>query len=214
MGTEQQAAWTIVFALVAPRIPNLRRQIERRIPARLRNLISIDDILQEVYITVRRNTGRFPPDGDQAVDRWLAVIVTSRAADALRYARRRREWTGRSNPCWIARRVSSLSAMFNHLGVPVRTPSQVFGQTEAAERVRSAMAELNYARRTAMLMHYREGLTCSQIAQRMGRSESAVSDLLFRGRRQMHRALGSPTKYFTDARTDEWGRDCQQAPGR
>jgi RNA polymerase sigma factor (sigma-70 family) len=202
MGAEVQAIdrSTLHEALVS-RIDELRRYVGRKIPRRLRHAISVDDVLQEVWIAAYRTVGSFRPEGPNAVDRWLTTIASSKLIDALKYARRLKRG-GRWR--WVRdadARLTSLSDLFTRLQSPQKTPSRDVHRIETAQLVMLTLARLNDARRVVILMHYVEGLSQKVIAERTGRTEAAVKDLLFRGRRELRRHLGPAAKYFSDARS-------------
>lgn len=118
-----------------------------------------EDIVLEALARVWREADRFDP-ARGSLRAWLAVMVRSRALDAVR-ARRRSE------------RVATDAAGGNPEGVAgvsmdasdVPDPAE---QDERRRRVLAALAELPAAQREAIELAYYGGLSQSEIAARLG----------------------------------------------
>ena len=67
--------------------------------------------------------------------------------------------------------------------------TEVLSRAEA-EDVRSAIAELPAAYRTAVVLRYREGLSCKEIAEQLGESLSTLKVRLHRARKMLAVRLG------------------------
>jgi RNA polymerase sigma factor (sigma-70 family) len=61
-----------------------------------------------------------------------------------------------------------------------RTPSRLFAQQEALERLLGRLSELPEDYRQAILMAKIEGLSTAEMAQRLGKSREAVALLVYR----------------------------------
>jgi RNA polymerase sigma factor (sigma-70 family) len=192
-------------AALLARVGTLRGYVARRIPARLRHVVSEDDILQEVWIAAFPALPTFEPRGPQGVDRWLMAIANARVIDALRRARRQKRGGNRQLFRTGDTRLSSACGLFALLQSPGTTPSREFHRVEAGHAVLISLRRLTGAQRQALELRFIEGLSRTEIAHKMGTSEAAISGLLFRGKRELRRLLGDPAKYFSDAPSSDRG---------
>jgi RNA polymerase sigma-70 factor (ECF subfamily) len=110
----------------------------------LRDAAEAEDVVQEVFVQVWRQAERYDP-GRGSPEAWLCTIARSRALDRLRRRTTRREDPEPSTPASIT------------------TP-----RTEEALAVRKALDSLSPDQRRALELAYYEGLTQTEIAQRLG----------------------------------------------
>src|SRR5688572_15553327 len=73
----------------------LAARIEKRIPRRLRTLVTTEDVLQEVFAEAFRTMAGFRPAGPDAFYRWLVTIADHRLVDAVRAHRAAKRGGGR-----------------------------------------------------------------------------------------------------------------------
>jgi DNA-directed RNA polymerase specialized sigma24 family protein len=133
--------------VLTPRIAWLGQWVERRIPPRMRATVSVDDILQEVWIAAYRTVGNFKPYDPDAVARWLTRIADTKLASVLRAARRLKRGGDLRFVCNAAARRASLAGIFSRLGAAGKTPSRDAHGLEVAHMLLIAIASLNDARR-------------------------------------------------------------------
>jgi RNA polymerase sigma factor (sigma-70 family) len=201
---EQITAANLHAALIA-RIPRLRSRLARLLPKRLRSVVSADDVLQEVWIAADRNFPDFQEDGERAFDRWLDTIVRTKLVDAIRHARAQKRI---GDPRYVPHsqtRLNPAASLLDRLRPAPRTPSRELHLAEMRHVLAIVVNRLGVARRTAILLHYVQGLSRREIARQMGRSPAAINDLLFHGLRQLEDMMGDAAKYFSDARSAEGG---------
>lgn len=110
----------------------------------LRNVNEAEEVVQEVFLQVWHQAERFD-EGRGSVPGWLCVMARSRALDRLRRRVARREDPAESLPA------------------PAVTP-----RNEEALAVRRALDTLTADQRTALELAYYEGLSQSEIAERLG----------------------------------------------
>jgi RNA polymerase sigma-70 factor (ECF subfamily) len=109
----------------------------------LRHTSDAEDVVQEVFVQVWRQAERFDP-ARGSVEAWLCTIARSRALDRLRRREARREEPSESAPA------------------PTAVPS-----TAEALAVRKALDCLSTDQRRALELAYYEGLSQSEIAERL-----------------------------------------------
>ena len=111
-----------------------------------------EDCLQEVFLQVWRRARNFDQSRGRAFT-WLVTIARSRALDRLRAAGSRSR---------LATEVAQ--APHEEMG----DASEEAMQSEQGAIVREALAELPEEQRRALLLAYFEGLTQTEIAERLG----------------------------------------------
>ena len=110
----------------------------------LRDRTEAEDVVQEVFVQVWRQADRFDP-GRGSPEAWICTMARTRALDRLRRRASRRE-----EP--------------NDAAAP---PSEA-PRTEEAIAVRKALLTLSADQRRALELAYYEGLTQTEIADRLG----------------------------------------------
>ena len=127
-----------------------------------------EDIAQEVFLGAYAALPRFRREA--SVRTWLLAIARKQCLKALRDRQRRRRLEEAQRQA-IARKAHRVPPD------PAEEDSEVRRQ-----RVRQALARLDPAARTVLLLRYETGLTLTEVAHVVGRSEAGV-------RRQLARAL-------------------------
>jgi RNA polymerase sigma-70 factor (ECF subfamily) len=113
-----------------------------------------EELLQEVFIELWRRAGQYDP-GRAAVSTWVVTIARSRALDALR-ARARRGGD------------MHMSAEDISVAAPSETrPDQMIASSSRTEAVHRALAEISGPQREVLELSYFEGLSHSEIAERL-----------------------------------------------
>ena len=117
----------------------------------LRDAAEAEDLVQEVFIQVWRQAARYDP-GRGSPEAWLCTIARSRALDRLRRRAARREEPGDPPPMSASERPR---------------PEEVLA-------VRKALRALSRDQRAALELAYYEGLTQTEIADRLGQPLGTV----------------------------------------
>ena len=113
-----------------------------------------EDVLQEVFVQAFRQAGRYDA-ARGAVAAWLLMMARSRAIDRLRTRRTRVE--GRTGEVQV----------LNDLPDAQPDAASVMLDQEQTRLVRDALAELPLLQRVAIELAYYEGLSHTEIAQRL-----------------------------------------------
>jgi RNA polymerase sigma-70 factor (ECF subfamily) len=133
----------------------------------LRNSTEAEDVVQEVFVQVWRQAERYDPARGSA-EAWLCTIARSRALDRLRRRTSRREDREEAAPGTSA--------------VP---------KTEEALAVRKALSTLSEDQRVALELAYYEGLTQSEIAERLGEPLGTIKTRIRTAMIRLRDVLGS-----------------------
>ena len=134
-----------------------------------------DDVVQEVFLSLWRDAGRFDP-GRGTVATYVLSMTHHRAVDVVRREENLRR-----------RRTTDAVLEFE----PDRQPG-VEAEAEAAERrtrIRAALAELPEAQRTALALAYFGGYTQREVASLVGAPLGTVKTRMAAGMRKLKEAL-------------------------
>jgi RNA polymerase sigma-70 factor (ECF subfamily) len=140
-----------------------------------------EDVLQDVFDQAWRQAGRYDTQRG-TVAAWLLNLARSRAIDRLRARRARPDTSATtSDDAW-----ASLPAR----GVD---PGEALAAARDAEKVRRALHELPVLQRLAIELAYFEGLTQSEIAERLEQPLGTVKTRIRSGLLKLREALsGTP----------------------
>jgi RNA polymerase sigma-70 factor (ECF subfamily) len=130
-----------------------------------------EDLLQEVFSQVWRDAGKYDPARANP-EVWLLLLARSRALD---YLRRRRPVNGSPPEAAL---------------VCETDPTQLLEKSEAAQRVRAALAVLPDEQRKAIQLAFYGGLTHEQIAQSLAVALGTVKTRIRLGMQRLRVMLG------------------------
>jgi RNA polymerase sigma-70 factor (ECF subfamily) len=152
----------------------VRGRVERRIPADLTRKFSVEDILQETWLTVFRRIGDFESRGDGAFGGWVARIALFKLREEIR---RFRETRRRGASREVTKGARPDTQWFEGGGP---SPSEFAMGRELELRLEAAMGSLPKDYREALTLVQAKRLTLREAAERMGRSREAMKKLYAR----------------------------------
>ena len=132
-----------------------------------------EDVLQDTFIRAYHSLERFEWRGKDTLRRWLESIATHVALDEIRHH-------GRRKLLQIDRDTQGTGP----------TPSKGLRRVERFERLKKSMERLSEDYQTVLRLSRMECLPLKEVARRMGRSESAIKNLLLRATRELKRSFG------------------------
>jgi RNA polymerase sigma-70 factor (ECF subfamily) len=160
--------------LLVRHLPGLEAFVRLRMGAAMRGLMTAPDLVQSVCREVLEDLTGFEFRGPAPFRHWLYV----RAENKLREKHRYHHADKRD----AAHEVSLPDAStFLPAYRALCTPSRALEVRETMQRVEAAFDALPADYREAITMHKLCGLSHAEIAERMGRSEGAVRNLVYRG---------------------------------
>jgi RNA polymerase sigma-70 factor, ECF subfamily len=184
----------LIWAVLAADKGDLLERLQRRDPQALAELYDLyggmvfrlilrivrdsgiaEDLVQETFLRAWNRAGAFD-SGRGAVGAWLLTVARNRAIDYLRYQNRRTEASLDLNE-------TEHPALF----ADMRSNPADF---DLARHLKRAMEQLNPQQREAIELAYFEGMSQTEIAQRMAQPLGTVKTWMRRALQQMREALG------------------------
>ena len=147
--------------------------IHYRLGQDLRRVVEVDDVLQETLMRAYRDIGRFDYRSPGSFMNWLARIAEHVMTDLARSQ-------GRLKREGELVRFRSDSNPGGPEPIDSMTPSRIFREGEALQRLIRELDQLPEDYRTVILLAKIEGLSTREIAERLGKSGEAASLLLHR----------------------------------
>jgi RNA polymerase sigma-70 factor (ECF subfamily) len=176
----------------------LAAMIESRIPADLQGVLASEDVCQETYVTAFQQVGSLRDRSAAAFGGWLRAIAERKLVDAIRALRAQKRGGGRLvSPAGRDAAVSSVIEVLDMVALSEHTPSRSVQRRELITGVHDAMAELKDDYRDVLRLHYIEGMSVADTAEKMNRSPGAVVMLCSRALRHLADKIGDPAKFLS-----------------
>ena len=144
------------------------------------------DVIQQTMLDAFAKREQFRGTSDGELAAWLREILKHNLADALRNQKRDKRDVRRERSLEVAID-DSFSRTQAWLAAVQSSPSQVAVKQEDLLRLSEALTGLPEAQHEAIVMHHLQGMKLADVATAMGRSESSVAGLLFRGLERFRR---------------------------
>ncbi len=162
-----------------------------QMPAQVRGRIDASDIVQQTMLQAYLAAEDYRGSTEAERAAWLRRILARNLAHALRDNRRQKRDVRRERSLQAAMDASS-ACLADWLAAEQTSPSAKAVFNERVLQLTQALEELPEAQRTAIELHYWQGLKLAEVAQRLGRTNAAVAGLLHRGLRALRKRLGAP----------------------
>jgi RNA polymerase sigma-70 factor (ECF subfamily) len=147
---------------------------------RLQGKLDPSDIVQETLLKAQEKLGQFRGQSEGELVAWLRQVLANNLAEAARHFSAGKRDIGREQSLQAAVEESS-ARLEKWLAAEQSAPSEHVIRQEQLQRLADALARLSEDQRRAVELHHLKGLPVAEVAQQMGRSNSAVGALLFRG---------------------------------
>ena len=166
-----RAEWN---ALIGRYLPQLKRFAQAHLPAHLRGTITADDLVQEVVLSGIRQLHRLEFRHEHAFLSYLLTSIRHRIVDEIRRTRRQ----------------PALVLVGNWNVDPSVSPLQRLITRENVRRYAKALACLADRDRQLIVLRLVRGLSCLDVADRLGiRSEAAVHMAVRRALQRLEKSL-------------------------
>jgi len=183
--------------LLERHLPGLRAYIRLRAGAGLRARESSSDIVQSVCRDVLENMGRFRYPGEAAFRAWLYATAMRKIADRAEYWRAAMRDPAREvrlSPGSATRPSGTDDARLAEVyRASFFSPSQAAMGREALVRLESAFEKLPEDYREVIVLSRIVGLSRAEIAEKMGRTEASVRNLVSRALAELAEHLEGET---------------------
>jgi RNA polymerase sigma-70 factor (ECF subfamily) len=155
----------------------LETQVRARLGERLRSLVEVDDVLQDVFTSAYSSISRFQWRDEESFYRWLGGIA--------------------EHLIWNQSQKKGLGQLRLEREPPAGgvSPSRGLRREERFERLEKALEDLTPEQRRAVMLARIEGLKVREIAERMDRSTEAVKKLLARAVLRLRRSFGDTESF-------------------
>jgi RNA polymerase sigma factor (sigma-70 family) len=155
---------------------------------RLRQLVEIDDIVQEVFLDVVKGLDRFEVRSEGSFRNWLARCVEREIVDTARTQTRQKRGGG------AVRRLGDYDASLlrsSIFGADRDTPSQHMRAGELAEQIEEALLEMPAHERDLIVLRALCGMSYREVAAEFGLSREETLRVAYsRALRKLERRLG------------------------
>lgn len=151
--------------------------------------IEASDLVQQTLLDAHQNRSEFRGEGDAQLAAWLKKILSHNLADSLRRNGRAKRDVSRQRSLEAA-----IDDSFDHadrwLAATQSSPSECMAKKEQLVQLADAITQLPEAQRDAIVLHHLQGLKLADVAKHIGRTDTAVAGLLYRGLKKLHELLG------------------------
>jgi RNA polymerase sigma-70 factor (ECF subfamily) len=141
--------------------------------------MEVDDLVQETLIRAYKELDGFVYRSPGSFFRWLACIADHVVVDAARFEGRRKRRAQANVP------LRSPSNPNGPEPVDTRTPSRIYAGREKLDRLLEVLDALPENYRQAIMMAKVEGLSTSEMAEKLGKTREATALLLHRALKQI-----------------------------
>ena len=170
--------------------------ISRRLSSQYRNLIAVEDIVQQTFVHAIRDIRQFRPRSNGAFLSWLKRIAENRTMDAIRRLSREKNVVRTEvRPHANCECDSPVRDLVELLSTGSNTPSRSAARHEAVAAIRHSLETLPQDYRQAVELRLLAGKSLQETATIMNRSDRAVQGLIDRAKKKMRAALGRLSLY-------------------
>jgi RNA polymerase sigma-70 factor (subfamily 1) len=163
-----------IEALLVRELGSLEAFVRLRMGAELRSLMTAPDLVQSVCREVLEDLSEFEYRGEAAFRHWLFACTENKLREKHRFHHAGRRDVSKEQT--LPDDATALSSYHTLI-----TPSRDLAVREQLRMVESAFDRLPEDYREAITLHRLCGLSHAEIAERMGKSEGAVRNLVYRG---------------------------------
>jgi RNA polymerase sigma-70 factor (ECF subfamily) len=178
-----------VGRLLQTYIPYLKLLARLELNPRLQSRLDASDIVQETVLAAQRDLPHFRGETEKELVGWLRIILANTAAAAVRHHTRQRRDVGLEKQFQQGLDGSAVR-IGDAMAGRDSSPSQRSHRRERSVLLSQALAQLPDDYREVLILRELEGLTFSEVARRMERSDSSVKNIWVRGMMKMRTLMG------------------------
>ncbi len=171
------------------RYRNYLRLLARvQLGARPNGKLDPSDLVQQTLLEAYQKRQQFRGNGDAERVAWLRAILAGNVMDALRAQGRLKRDVSRERSLEQELAASSVR-IGSWLAAGGPTPSEHAQRHEQAIRLADALSRLPSDQREALVLHYWQGCSLTEVGAHLDRTVSAVAGLLKRGLKHLREQL-------------------------
>ena len=160
--------------------------VRSRLSDRLREVIDVDDVVQDTLARAFQRLDRIQWQGEKAFSSWLCGIALNVVRESSRH--------------YLKINIESRNQEY---AASAATPSRHQRRDERFERLKSALNQLSEDHRQVITLSRIHGLPAKEVAARMNRSVEATYQLLWRATKQLKEVFGDTESLRLPARSIE-----------
>jgi RNA polymerase sigma-70 factor, ECF subfamily len=161
---------------------------KRRLSGRLQARVDAADLVQQTLLEAQRDLPAFRGSTEEELVAWLKQILHHNVQQSIQ-----RHWEAKKRSlqqeCSLDQPWNDGIALRDCVAADQTSPSQRAMRGEAAVRLATAIGALPDDQQEAVRLRHLEGYSLKQLAEVMGRSETAVAGLLKRGLKRLRDQL-------------------------
>ncbi|HEY7428823.1 MAG TPA: sigma-70 family RNA polymerase sigma factor [Gemmataceae bacterium] len=169
----------------------LRLLARLQLDPRLRGKLDPSDIVQEALLKAHEKRDQFRGQTEEERTAWLRSILANTLIDVARkYGAQGRDVAAERS---LEAALHESSARLEHLlATDASSPEQHAVREEELLRLANSLTQLPEDQRTALELKHLGGYSVEAIAQKMGRTKTAIGGLLRRGVKRLRELLNEP----------------------
>ncbi len=169
-----------------------------KLPASVKQVVDVDDILQQTFLQVFRDIRSFEPHSGRSFFNWIKTIAENRLLDNIKGLKRKKRGGDHHRVREVKNSQSgSIKEFVEMLSANGRSPSRSFARREAMQAVQIGLASLPDDQREAIRLRFLSGKSLEEVAAVMGRTKGAVRGLIHRGKQGLHDAMGRSSRWLS-----------------
>ncbi len=154
--------------------PILRARVESRLDATLRARYEPEDVLQQTYIQVLKEIGRFENRGPNSFINWVFTILDHKLIDVRRAANRQARAVSKETPLVSTGLSGSYLNLLDYVYADSETPSRVVRRDEALCALMDCVSSLSDSHRQVLQLRFLQGMSVTDVASSLDKSDGAV----------------------------------------
>jgi RNA polymerase sigma-70 factor (ECF subfamily) len=163
-----------------------RLEIDRR----LQGKVDPSDVVQQTFLEAFRDFARFHGNSEAELAAWLRQVLAHNLANVVRHYRGTQRRDVRLERQLQAELDETSQVWDPGLVAKYSSPSHEAARREQMVLVADALAQLPPDHRDVLILRHLEGLTFPEVADRMGRTLTAVNKLWVRALGRLRQRLG------------------------
>ncbi len=159
--------------------------VASRMDRRLKNRISVADVLQEAFLDIARRLPKYATRPDMPFPDWVRFLVMQKLAEF-----HRRHVGAQKRSAKREFRVDQVEPSGFELAGSFTSPSQVVVKRETAEQLQRALDRLEPIDREVLYLRHFEELTNDEVSELLSLQKSAASNRYIRALKRLRETLG------------------------